>query len=146
MMTTPDVQQTLRVMFVDDNVLAARALERWFGCAPGIHFVGWAGDVDTAVTAPAGGHPDIILLDLEMPGVDTVGLIPRLLQAHSGSRVVMLSGHVRPEDIGRTLDAGAAGYICKDEPTAVIAGLVRRAAQGDCVLSPLAQRAFMGGR
>src|SRR5438105_1134693 len=107
-------------MLVDDNVLAAQALERWFGSAPGLDFAGWAGDAEEALTRAASTRPHVILLDLEMPGVDTLALIPRLVGAWPSARVVMLSGHVRPADIERSLDAGAAGYISKDEPTAVI--------------------------
>jgi DNA-binding NarL/FixJ family response regulator len=138
------VDQPLRVMFVDDNVLAARALERWFSSAPGLAFAGWAGDAESALTRFVDAPPDVVLLDLEMPGVDAVALIPELAKAYPQARVVMLSGHVRPADIGRALDAGAVGYICKDESTAVITELIFSAAQGRCVLSPLAQRAFVG--
>ena len=134
----------IRVFFVDDNVLAAKALERWFGSAPGFGFSGWAGDADRAVSRAVAEQPDVILLDLEMPGVDTIALIPRLLLVLPTTRVVMLSGHVRFDDIERTLRAGASGYISKDEPTNVIRDLVARAAGGECVLSPAARRIYMG--
>lgn len=132
------------MLFVDDNILAAQALQRWFGCVPGLSFAGWASDTTAALARPSGQDPDVVLLDLEMPGTDTLALIPRLLSTYPRARVLMLSGHTRPAEIAATLDAGAAGYICKDEPTATIADLVKRAAAGECVLSPLAQRAFMG--
>jgi len=138
------VASPIRILFVDDNVLAAQALERWFGSAPGFAFAGWAGDADRAVSRAAAEKPDIILLDLEMPGVDTVALIPRLLRILPETKVVMLTGHVRTSDIERTLQAGAAGYISKDEPTAVIRSLVARAAAGEYVLSPAAQRVYLG--
>jgi len=134
----------VRVFFVDDNVLAAQALERWFGNAPGMAFAGWAGDADRAVSRTAAERPDVCLLDLEMPGVDTIALIPRLGAVSPSTRVVMLSGHVRADDIERTLRAGAAGYISKDEPTALIRDLVARAAAGEVVLSPAALRAYLG--
>jgi DNA-binding NarL/FixJ family response regulator len=132
----------VRVFFIDDNVLAAQALERWFGTTEGFAFAGWAGDADGAVSKAAAEAPDVILLDLEMPGADTTALIPRLLGACPGAKVVMLSGHVRRADIERTLAAGCAGYLSKDEPTAVIRSLVARAAKGECVLSPAAQQAY----
>jgi DNA-binding NarL/FixJ family response regulator len=138
--TTP----IIRVFFVDDNVLAAKALERWFGSAPGFGFSGWAGDADRAVSRVVAEQPDVILLDLEMPGTDTIALIPRLLMVVPNAKVVMLSGHVRFDDIERTLRAGASGYISKDEPTSVIRSLVARAAGGECVLSPAASRIYLG--
>ena len=138
------VASPIRVLFVDDNVLAAKALERWFGSAPGFAFAGWAGDADWALSRAAAEMPNVVLLDLEMPGIDTVSLIRRLLNVVPDSKVVMLSGHVRPGDIEQTLRAGASGYISKDEPTAVIRDLVARAAAGECVLSPAAKRVYLG--
>ena len=137
-------ERIIRVMFIDDNILAAKALERWFASAPGLRFAGWTSDADDAVRLITAGGADVVLLDLEMPQVDTLALIPKLLTAQPGARIVMLSGYLRPADIGRALDAGAAGYIGKDEPTAVITGLVHRAAGGECVFSPLAQRSYLG--
>jgi DNA-binding NarL/FixJ family response regulator len=134
----------VRVLFVDDNVLAAKALERWFGSAPGFCFAGWAGDADRALSRAAAEKPDVILLDLEMPGVDTIQLIRGFLAVLPNVKVVMLSGHVRSGDIEQTLRAGAAGYISKDEPTAVIRDLVARSAAGEVVLSPAAKRVYLG--
>lgn len=136
----------VRVMFIDDNVLAAKAMQRWFATEPDLDFAGWAGEADESVRLIASALPDVVLLDLEMPGVDTLSLIPRLMAAHPAARIVMLSGHLRPGDIGKALDAGAAGYIGKDEPTTVITALLRRAAGGECVLSPLVQRAYLDVR
>jgi DNA-binding NarL/FixJ family response regulator len=137
------VATPIRILFVDDNAIAARALERWFGSVPGFVFAGWAGDADRAVSRAAAERPDVILLDLEMPGTDTIALIPRLLTVLPTTRVVMLSGHVRAGDIEQTLRAGAVGYISKDEPTSVIRDLVGRAAGGECVLSPAAKRVYL---
>ncbi len=137
--------ELVRVLFVDDNVLAARAVERWFVRSSGLEFSGWARNAEDAVEMTARTSPAVVLLDLDMPGTDTLVLIPRLVEASPATRVVMFSGHMRPGDIGRALDAGAAGYIGKDEPTAVITTLMRRVAAGEHVLSPLAQRAYLGG-
>lgn len=139
-------ERIIRVMFIDDNVLAAKAMERWFASEPDLHFTGWTGDAEESVRLIANALPDVVLLDLEMPCVDTLSLIPRLLAAHPAARIVMLSGHLRSSDIGKALDAGAAGYIGKDEPTDVITALLRRAAGGECVLSPLVQQAFLDVR
>lgn len=137
-------QSRIRVLFVDDNALAAKALERWFGSDAGFSFAGWAKDGDRAVSRAAAESPDVILLDLEIPGVDTLALIPRLLAVVPAAKVVMLSGHIRFDDIERSLRAGAAGYISKDEPTAVIRELVGRVKTGECVLSPAARRIYLG--
>jgi len=135
----------VRVLVVDDNLLAAQAFERWFGTRSDFIFAGWAADAQSAVARAGDKAPDVVLLDLEMPGVDTLGLIPQLLVACPTVRIVMLSGYCRASDISRSLDAGAFGYITKDEPTSVIADLISRAAAGECVLSPSAERSFMAG-
>jgi DNA-binding NarL/FixJ family response regulator len=138
----------VRVVFVDDNVLAAQALQRFMHARPEVSLTAWAVSVDEALGRVAADRPDVVLLDLDMPGVDTLSLIARLEEARgTGSsplRVVMFSGHCRSADIERSLAAGAAGYIGKDEPTSVIVDLVVKAAAGKVVLSPMAQRAFLG--
>lgn len=138
--------QRVRVLYVDDNILAAKAMQAFMRGRTDIAMTDWASDAEHAITAAANGRPDVVLLDLDMPGVDTLGLIPRLEAAHPGARVVMFSGHCRSTDIERALDAGAAGYICKDEPTAVVIASILRAATGACVLSPMAERAFVARR
>lgn len=137
-------QSPVRVLFVDDNVLATQALQRFMTGRSEVVLVGWTVDAEEAVSCVRTERAEVVLLDLEMPGVDTLGLIPRLEESQPGVRVVMFSGHSLSSDIERSLGAGAAGYICKDEPTAVIVDMLVRAAAGACVLSPLAERAFLG--
>lgn len=138
--------QRVRVLYVDDNILAAKAMQSFMRGRPDIAMTEWAFNANQAVAATEQSRPDVVLLDLDMPGVDTLGLIPRLEAAHPGVRVVMFSGHCRALDIERALDAGAAGYICKDEPTAVVIASIIQAATGACVLSPMAERAFITRR
>jgi DNA-binding NarL/FixJ family response regulator len=140
---TPDAR--VRVLFVDDNALAAQALQRFMQARADVALVGWASDAEDALDRTRRDRPDVVLLDLEMPGVDTMALIPHLEAADPGVRIAMFSGHCRAEDIERALGAGATGYICKDEPTSVIVDMVVRAAAGECALSPLAERTFLGG-
>jgi two-component system response regulator DesR len=147
--TAPDVDapHCVRVVFVDDNALAARALQRFMNGRDGVAFAAWAMTSDEALNCVIADQPDVVLLDLDMPGVDTLALIRAMEQARgprsSSLKVVVFSGHCRSADIERSLAAGAAGYICKDEPTGVIVDLVLSAAAGKIVLSPMAQRAFL---
>lgn len=130
---------------MDDNTLAAEALERWFTTVSDLTFVGFASDEASALSLAAARNPHVILLDLDMPGVDTLAMIPQFEAAVPHAKVVMLSGHISPKQIDRALDAGAMGYISKDEPTAIIASLARRAAIGEVVFSPLVQRLYLAG-
>ncbi len=133
----------ISLLFVDDNVLAAQALERFLDGRPDIGLAGWCASADEALEHVEHDKPDVVLLDLDMPGVDTLALIPHLQQLHSDVQVVIFSGHCRTMDIERSLDAGAAGYVCKDESTQTVVDLIVRAVGGECVLSPMAERVFL---
>lgn len=133
------------VMVVDDNDLLGEAIERWLSRSPRIRWLGWT---DNAAALPGllvEKRPDVVLLDVDMPGVDTFALLSRVIAEFPTIRVVMLSGHVRREYIERALDEGASGYIIKDERVPDIISLVERAAAGECVLSPTAQAHFLAG-
>jgi DNA-binding NarL/FixJ family response regulator len=131
------------VIMVDDNSLASAALCRRFAGSTDVKWLGSTTDSDAAVPMVLEQRPTVVLLDVEMPGVDTFALLRRMVSECSGTAVVMCSGHDQPSLIERALNDGANGYIHKDEPTAVITDLLLRAARGECVLSPLASRAYM---
>jgi DNA-binding NarL/FixJ family response regulator len=135
----------IAIMLVDDNQLAAEALERWLLTVPGMRWIGWAADGPTAKAMVAERTPDVVLLDVEIPGTDTFELLRHLNQDFPQLRVVMFSAYVRAEYIDRALGDGAAGYIFKDEPLPVIADILRRAGAGECVLSPAAMAAMLSG-
>jgi two-component system response regulator DesR len=138
-MTTPVVS----VLVVDDNDLVAGALERWLSKTPGIRWLGSTGNADEAVRLIAADSPDVVLLDLELPGTDSFGLIERMTAEFPHTRVVVLSGHIRAGCISRALEAGAAGYLVKDERIPRIVEHLRRAAAGERVLSSTAHAALV---
>jgi DNA-binding NarL/FixJ family response regulator len=135
----------LGVMVVDDNDLLGEAIERWLSRTPNIRWLGWTDETSRLSELIASRRPDVVLLDVDMPGVDTFGLLSSLVGEFPSIRFVMLSGHVRRELIERSLDHGAAGYIIKDERVPDIISLIERAAAGECVLSPTAQAHFLAG-
>ncbi len=125
---------TLRVLCVDDNPHVCEALrlrldsEDGFSCAAVLDTA--AGLVAQAVRLEA----DAALVDIDMPGPDPFAAVAELARVRPSCRVVMFTGHVRRELIDRALDAGAWGYISKqDGPDAVIAAL-KRVANGEVVL------------
>ena len=134
------------IVMIDDNALATGAIERRFAKSSELAWLGAAGDAGGALSLVAERRPAVVLLDVDMPAVDTFGLLRRLSAEFPATAVVMFSGLDQVSLIERALNEGAAGFIHKDEPTAVIAQLVVRAAAGECVLSPLASRAFMRAR
>jgi DNA-binding NarL/FixJ family response regulator len=133
------------VVVVDDNDLLGGAIERWLSRSARVRWLGWTPDALGLPGLLTEKRPDVVLLDVDIPGVDTFALLRRVVAEFPSVRVVMLSGHVRREYIERALDAGAAGYIIKDERVPDIVSLVERAAAGECVLSATAHAHFMAG-
>lgn len=133
------------VLVVDDNDILGEAFERWLGRAEGMRCVGWTHRFDEAERLVAERKPDVLLLDVDIPGCDTFALMRSIASRHS-VKVVMISGHMRQDYLDRALDAGAAGYIVKDESPSAILEYVRRVAAGELVLSTTAQDWARGQR
>lgn len=131
------------LMMVDDNALAASALERRFTQSSRLRWLGWTDDPPAAVAMVQRRDPAVLLLDVDMPGFDGFALLHRLVEACPETAVVMFSGHASPALIERALQGGAAGYIHKDETIETITDLLLRAAEGELVLSPLASGSYM---
>jgi DNA-binding NarL/FixJ family response regulator len=128
------------VMVIDDNDLVGESIARWaHRQSETVRWLGWTDDPAAAVALVSERRPDVVLLDIDMPGVDTFALVGRLRAQHPEVRVVMLTGHVREDFIDRAADAGAMGYIVKDELPKDILALASRAAAGEFVLSTTAR-------
>ncbi|GAA3213227.1 response regulator transcription factor [Nonomuraea helvata] len=123
----------LRVMIVDDHPVVREGLRGMLQAEPDIEVVGEAGSADEAVAVVPRLRPDVILMDLRMPGGDGIGAIGRLGPAQ---RVVVLTTYEDDGEILRAVSAGAAGYLLKDVSRADLARAVRAAARGERVLSP----------
>lgn len=132
------------IVMVDDNALAAGAMERRFAQSRCLRWLGWTDEVSRAPGLVRDLRPAVVLLDVDMPMGGGFGLLGRLITECPFAAVVMFSGHDQPSLVERALNEGASGYIHKDEPTAVIVDLLIKASAGDCVLSPLVMRTYMG--
>jgi DNA-binding NarL/FixJ family response regulator len=130
-MVTESAAGLVRVVAVDDHPVVIGALRSWASAHGQLEIVaqltGGAGVLEAVRTHRA----DVVLLDYDMPGTDTVPLVEELSKA--GVSVVMLSGFVGASVVMACLDAGACGYVSKDNDMGVIAGLVSRAAKGEFV-------------
>jgi DNA-binding NarL/FixJ family response regulator len=101
-----------------------------------ITVVGEAGSGAEAVATAAAVAPDVVLMDLRMPGVDGVTATERILAADSTVKVVVLTTYETDADILRAVEAGAAGYLLKDAAPAELSRAVLAAARGETVLAP----------
>lgn len=128
---------------VDDNALAAEALEAYFPIMGLLRWLGWSADPVAAIPLIVKLRPDVVLLDVEIPGADCFAALQTLTAKCPSSRVVMFSGHAHAALIDRALQEGAAGYIVKDDEPLTIARLLVDAAEGGYVLSATASSVYM---
>ena len=130
----------IRVIVVDDEPMVCAHLRTILGSAPDIEVVGEAHDGAAGVEAVQRGRPDVVLMDLRMPRVDGLTAIERLAKLAEPPTVVVLTTFDADQYVLRALRAGAAGFLVKSTPPQDLIGLVRVAAEGHTVLSPVAAR------
>ena len=136
----------IRVLIVDDHPLVRRGLTDLLNGTAGITVVGAASDGEEAVAYVVEEHPDIVLMDVSMPGMNGIEALRRLLSAVPGTRVVMLTSFSSHETVVEAFDTGAVGYLLKDsDPVELING-IRAAVQGDSPVSPRAAKELINER
>jgi DNA-binding NarL/FixJ family response regulator len=123
-----------RVLIVDDHPLTRDALSSLL-VQGGFDVVGEAGDGDEAIVLAGRLQPELVLLDLSMPGLDGVSALPRLRAAAPGCEVVVLTASGTEENLLGAIRAGAAGYLLKSEPPERIVSFLRGVAHGEAALS-----------
>ena len=129
-----------RVLVVDDHPLTREALVSLL-LAHGFELAGAAADGAEAITLARDTQPDLVLLDLSMPGMDGLTALPRLREAAPGCEVVVLTASGTEENLLAAIRAGAAGYLLKTEPPERIAAFLEGVADGEAALSgPIARR------
>jgi DNA-binding NarL/FixJ family response regulator len=139
-----DHDQPIRVLVVDDQELVRAGFCVILDSAEGITVVGEAGDGQLAVERAAALHPDVVLMDVRMPGMDglqaTRLITAAVTEQRSGPRVVMLTTFDLDDYVYEALRAGASGFLLKDSPRADLVAAVRAAAAGDALLAPSVTR------
>ena len=138
---TPD--EPVTVVVADDQSAVREGLVLLLGTLPGISVAGQASDGDAAVDLVARTRPQVVLMDLNMPGCDGVAATRRITAEHPGTRVVVLTTYADDESIIGALQAGALGYLTKDATRAEIGRALRAAAAGQAVLDPDVQRRLL---
>ena len=126
----------IRVLVVDDDPLVRAGLALILGAGPDIDVVGEAADGAAAVDAARRLKPDVVLMDIRMPGVDGLSATERLRAAGPVPAIVVLTTFDTDEYVLRALRLGANGFLLKDTPPADILAAVRRVAAGEQMLSP----------
>jgi len=136
----------IRVLLVDDHALLRAGMARLLDLADDVAVVGAAANGTQALEMAAATRPDVVLMDLSMPGMSGVEATRRLLAARPDTAVVVLTSFADPDLVLDAVDAGAVGYVLKDaEPDSVV-GAVRAAARGESPLDPRAARVVLSSR
>jgi len=142
-MTAPAAPGPIRVLVVDDQELVRSGFCVILDTAEGITVVGEAANGEAALSAAAAHRPDVVLMDIRMPGMDGLEAT-RLLTRGSPDRetpkVVMLTTFDLDEYVYEALRAGASGFLLKDSPRADLIAAVRAAAAGNALLAPSVTR------
>ncbi|MFF7332688.1 response regulator [Streptomyces sp. NPDC090306] len=134
--TRTDAGTTITLLIVDDHPVVRDGLRGMFESAPGFRVLGEAGDGVEAVARAAELDPDVVLMDLRMPGGGGVDAIAELTRRGSRAKVLVLTTYDTDSDTLPAIEAGATGYLLKDAPRDDLFAGVRAAAEGRTVLSP----------
>jgi DNA-binding NarL/FixJ family response regulator len=126
----------IRVLIVDDHPVVRDGLRGILTSDPEFDVVGEAADGAEALAGARAARPDVILMDLRMPGVGGVAAIRSLAEADIPARVLVLTTYDSDSDVVPALEAGATGYLLKDAPRDELVRAIRSAARGEAVLAP----------
>ena len=129
-------EPAIRIVVVDDHTLFRRGITALLGGVAGFSIVGEAADGLEGIRVVAAQQPDVVLLDLNMPGISGIEALQAILRAAPGLPVVMLTVSEDALDLMAALKAGAQGYLLKNIDSDFLVDSVRRAAAGESVMSP----------
>ncbi len=137
---TAGVERPIRVLLVDDHAVVRKGLCALIEREPGIEVVGEAEDGERAVLLADRLRPDVILMDLEMPGIGGIEAARQISTAAPDMKIVVLTSHAAEEDVFPALKAGALGYLLKHSAPDDVLRAVYQAHRGETVLHPTIAR------
>jgi two-component system, NarL family, response regulator NreC len=127
---------TVRIVLADDHVVMRKGLRLLLNAEEGFEVVAEGGNVEEARRYVRGHHPDVLVLDLNMPGDSSLEAIPTIRQESPQTQIVVLTMNDAPEYAREALAGGAVGYVLKEAAEDELVEAVRRAAAGDGYLNP----------
>ncbi|KAB2813110.1 response regulator transcription factor [Pimelobacter simplex] len=134
---------TIRVLIADDDALLRAGLAVVVGTDPGLALVGEAADGLDAVRLTQEHRPDVVLMDVRMPGVDGIEATRRIVACGSPARVLVLTTFADDDYVAQALRAGASGFLLKRVAPERLLDAIRTVAQGDALLDPAVTRAVV---
>ncbi|MFP5252370.1 MAG: response regulator [Actinomycetes bacterium] len=136
----------IKVVLVDDHAVVREGLARLVDGADDMEVVGTAADGAGVLEVVRSARPDVVLMDLQMPGTDGVAATRILTDSGLGSQVLVLTSFSDEERIVAALDAGAVGYLLKDADADDVLDGIRAVSRGESPIHPRAARALLGSR
>lgn len=134
----------IRVLLADDHTLVRAGFRSLLETIPDVEVVGEAADGHEALDLAAEHRPDVVVLDVALPGLNGLEVAERLGRTQASTRALMLSMHANEEYVHRALAAGAAGYLLKDADRSELDLALRAVARGEVYLSPAISKRVVG--
>src|SRR5450631_1369366 len=136
----------IRVLLAEDQAMVRGALAALLSLEDDIEIVAEVGRGDEVVVVAKATHPDVTLLDIEMPGCDGISAAAALHKQLPACRVLILTTFGRPGYLRKAMESGVVGFLLKDSPSAQLATAIRRAVAGERIVDPtLAMAALSDG-
>jgi DNA-binding NarL/FixJ family response regulator len=133
---------TIRVLLADDEALVRRGFAMILGAEPDLEIVGEAADGEMAVELAQAVEPQVVLMDIRMPGMDGIEATRRI-SAADGPRVIVVTTFGLDEYVFEALRAGASGFLLKNTPPEQLADAIRVVSRGDALLAPQVTRSLI---
>ena len=122
--------QPIRLLLVDDHPFIRQGLRSYLVAQPGISIVGETGNAEEALALARRHTPDVVLMDVNLPGMSGIEATRALRKVAAGARVLMLTVQTRMEYVIQMIRAGAQGYVSKDAPPAELLRAIKKVARG----------------
>ncbi|GAA2508845.1 response regulator [Streptomyces gobitricini] len=141
--TVPDRKSGIRVLLVDDHQVVRRGLRTFLEVQDDIEVVGEAGDGVEGVERAEELRPDVVLMDVKMPGMDGIEALRKLHELANPAKVLIVTSFTEQRTVIPALRAGASGYVYKDVDPEALAGAIRSVHAGHVLLQPEAAMALL---
>jgi DNA-binding NarL/FixJ family response regulator len=126
----------IRVLLTDDHTLFRQGLRTLLSAEPDIEVTGEAGNAGEAVPAAGETRPDVVLMDIGMPGLSSFEAARQIRRTRPDTKVIFLSMYDDEDYLAECMDVGGSGYVLKDSPAEQLLGAIREVAHGGSYLSP----------
>ena len=136
----------ISVLIVDDHEVVREGLRLSLLRSPQIRVVGEAPDGESAIALADRRRPDVIIMDLRMPGMDGIEATEEILKSSPDTAVIVFTAYSERALLSRSLESGARGYILKEAPHETLLRAIEKVANGDSFIDPALMPAFLSGK